>query len=54
MLTLMGIIALHYLVILISKNSEGREPPYITTIFISLLLSGYVFYMLVNMPKPVP
>lgn len=53
MIILAGIIALHFLVMLISKNSRKEEVPYISTFIITVIMVGYVFYMLINMENPI-
>lgn len=51
---LIGIIFFHLLVIIRSKMSEGKEVPYFSTFILSLLLVGYVVFMMFNMEDPTP
>lgn len=51
---LLGIIFFHVLVILRCRVSAHEEVPYISTLFISMLLTAFVVVMLFNMETPEP
>lgn len=54
MTILLGIIVFHMLVLIRSKMSSGEEAPYFSTFIISLLLVGFVVYMMFTMEEPGP
>lgn len=50
---ILGIIAFHILVLLIGRVADDRKKgPYIFVLLITLLLTGFVTYMLFNMDYP--
>ncbi|MEX0609990.1 MAG: hypothetical protein WD016_07475 [Balneolaceae bacterium] len=54
MLTLFGILVLHVLVIMRAKLSTGENVPYFSTAFFSLILTGFVLFMMFEMEQPIP
>lgn len=49
---LFGIIVFHMLVILRAHSAEEKGTPWISTVLISALLTGFVVYMLFAMEEP--
>lgn len=54
MTTLLGIIFFHVLVIIGAKMGENDDLPVISTVVLTMLLTGYVVYMMFTMEKPEP
>lgn len=54
MTILLTIIFLHVLVIVRAKISEGDNVPYFSTAILSLIMTGFVLYMMIQMEQPVP
>lgn len=53
MIILLGIVAIHLLVIVRAKWTPD-DTPYFSIFMISMMLVGFVMYMLVNMEPPTP
>ncbi len=50
---ILGIVAFHLLVLLLGRVADGRKTgSYVLVLLITLLLTGFVTYMLFNMDYP--
>lgn len=49
---LFGIIFFHFLVLIRAKITTDEGVPIISTSILTLLLVGYVVYMMITMPQP--
>lgn len=54
MTVLLTLVFLHVLVIVRTKFSKGDTVPYFTTAILSLMMAGFVLYMMIQMEQPVP
>ncbi|MGM0588466.1 MAG: hypothetical protein ACQETE_08640 [Bacteroidota bacterium] len=54
MIILLGIIILHITVVLRAKLSHKEGVPYVSSIVFTMMLVGYVVYMVFTMQPPTP